>query len=224
MFAGKTTNFEKKGGFMQDLNDLGLNQATVSTVGCIVMTLLGSYGQLHQIGKIWRSKKAERVSGLMSVIMFTLFAGYLVRGIAEVRMMYLVQGILRAGFFVPIVVGVIRFGVFTKGNWAELALGLVTLVAMSVFDSFRVVGFTSVMHIGLIGAAHQAWSVRRANGQVSFSFYITMLLSVSFQVWYGWYYNDLALLIPCLGFATLYSVILGLMVKNLRTKNTVASG
>lgn len=208
---------------MQDLNNLGLNRATVSTVGCIVMTLLGAYGQKHQIEKIWKSKSAERVSGVMSVIMFTLFASYLVRGIAEQRVMYLAQGIIRAGLFVPIVIGVIRFGVFTKSNWVELVLGLIALTLMYTFSSLRVIGFMVIMHIGLIGAAHQAWSIRRTNGQVSFSFYLTMLASVSFQSWYGWYYNDTALLIPCLGFVTLYSIILLLMVRNLKTKNAVAA-
>ncbi len=199
---------------MQDLNNFGLNQATVSTIGCVVMTLLGAYGQKNQIEKIWKNKSADRVSAVMSVIMFTLFAGYLVRGVAEQRVMYLAQGIIRAGLFIPIVIGVIRFGVFTKSNWVELVLGLITLAVMSTFDSLRVIGFALIMHIGLIGAAHQAWSVRRTNGQVSFSFYLTMLASVSFQSWYGWYYNDKALLIPCLGFVMLYSTILVLMIRN----------
>lgn len=199
---------------MQDLDTLGLNQATVSTVGCIVCTLLGAYGQKDQIEKIWRSEKAERVSGVMSVIMLILFSSYLVRGVAEHKAMYLAQGIIRAGLFIPIVLGVIRFGVFTKINWFELTLGLTVLVSMLVFDSFRVIGFTSIMYIGLIGAAHQAWSVRRTNGQVSFSFYLTMLASVSFQSWYGWYFDDKALLIPCLGFVGLYTTTLLLMIRN----------
>lgn len=199
---------------MQDLDTLGLNQATVSTAGCIVCTLLGAYGQKDQIQKIWSNKKAEQVSGVMSVIMLILFSSYLVRGVAEHKAMYLAQGVIRAGLFIPIVIGVIRFGVFTKINWLELVLGVTTLTLMSTVDSFRVIGFTSIMHIGLIGAAHQAWSVRKANGQVSFSFYLTMLASVSFQSWYGWYFNDKALLIPCLGFAGLYSTTLLLMIRN----------
>ncbi len=208
---------------MQDFNDFGLNQATVATIGCIVMTLLGAYGQSSQIQKIWKSKKAERVSGMMSVIMLTLFASYLVRGVAEYRLMYLAQGVIRTSLFIPIVVGVIRFGVFTKSNWIELMLGALVLGLMSAVDSLRVIGFVLVMHIGLIGAAHQAWSVRKANGQVSFSFYLTMLASVSFQSWYGWYYSDTALLIPCLGFVTLYSIILLLMVRNSKNSNTATS-
>ena len=199
---------------MQDLDTLGLNQATISTVGCIVCTLLGAYGQKDQIQKIWKNKKAERVSGVMSVIMLVLFSSYLVRGVTEHKAMYLAQGVIRAGLFIPIVIGIIRFGVFTKINWLELLLGLTTLGLMFIFDSFRIIGFTSIMYIGLIGAAHQAWSVRKANGQVSFSFYLTMLASVSFQSWYGWYFNDKALLIPCLGFAGLYTTTLLFMIRN----------
>lgn len=208
---------------MQDLNNFGFNQATVSTIGCIIMTLLGALGQKDQIQKIWKNKKAERVSGAMSVIMFTLFASYLVRGVAEQRVMYLTQGVIRAGLFIPIVIGVIRFGVFTKSNWIELIISLIALILMSTFDLFRIKGFVAIMYIGLAGAAHQAWSIRRSNGQVSFSFYLTMLASVSFQSWYGWYYNDTALLIPCLGFVTLYGTILVLMVRNLKNENAVAA-
>ncbi len=208
---------------MQDLQNLGFNQSTISTIGCVVCTILGAYGQKNQIEKIWKSKSAERVSGVMSIIMFTLFASYLVRGIAEQRVMYLAQGIIRAGLFIPIVIGVIRFGVFTKSNWVELVLGLIAIGLMSVFGSLRVIGFATVMHIGLIGAAHQAWSVRKTNGQVSFSFYITMLASVAFQSWYGWYYNDKALLVPCLGFCVLYSTILMLMIRNLKKHNVVTT-
>src|SRR5687767_12489476 len=108
------------------------------------MTLLGACGQLGQIQKIWKSKKAEQVSGMMSVIMLTLFASYLVRGIAEYRLAYLAQGVIRTALFIPIVVGVIRFGRFTRNNWAELVLGGLVLGLMFVFDSLRVPGFVVV--------------------------------------------------------------------------------
>jgi hypothetical protein len=206
---------------MQDLNNLGLNQGTVSTVGCIITTLLGAYGQTSQIKKIWRNQKAEQVSGVLNIIMFTLFASCLVRGIVEMRTFYLIHGVLRTALCVPIILGIIRFGVFTKWNWTELLIGFLIILGMFVFDSFRIIGFSLVMYLGLIGAIHQAWSVRKLNGQVSFTFYLTMLASVSFQSWYGWHYNDIALMVPCLGFTILYIVTLVLMVRNLKSKNVV---
>jgi uncharacterized protein with PQ loop repeat len=207
---------------MNEFSSPGLNQATVSTIGCIVMTLLGAYGQKSQIEKIWKNKKVTNVSSSMSIILFTLFGSYLVRGIAEEKVMYLAQGIIRTILFIPILLGIIRFGEFTKKDWCALGLGILTLFLMYTFDSIRVEGFVTIMHIGLLGATHQAWKVRKTNGQVSFAFYFTMFLSVAFQSWYGWYFKDFALLVPCLGFSFLYLSILGLMIRN-SSKNTVVA-
>ncbi len=201
---------------MQDLKDFGFNQATVSTLSCIVLTLIGAYGQTHQIKKIWGKRKSDRVSGLMTMVMFTLFASYLVRGIAEQRIMYLFQGSVRTIFVIAIVIGVIRFGDSTKNNLIWLLIGLGVLTVMSVCESWRLLIFSGVLYAGIVGAAHQAWSVRNANGHVSFVNCGTSLASVSFQGWYAWYYKDTALLIPCLGFFIVYVITLILMVKNRR--------
>ncbi len=201
---------------MQDLNDFGLNRATVSTLGCIFTTLLGTYGQLDQIRKIWKAKDAEKVSGLMSVVLLTLFAAYLVRGVAEERIVFRVQGFLRVPTTLLIVIGVICYGNCTKSTLAWLFIGLGVLIAMSVLEPWRLLIFSLVLCAGVIGAGHQAWNVRHKNGRVSFVSQTLSLASVSFQSWYAWHYDDMALLIPCLLFMVAYTTTLILMVKNRR--------
>jgi hypothetical protein len=209
---------------MKDLVNLGWNQATVSLIGCVVCTLLGGYGQLDQIKKIKRSMSTANISTLMNIIMFTLFTAYIVRGVAEHKFMFLVQGVIRTTLSILIILCIMRFGDFTLSNRIGLLVSVIGLLYMSTFGTMRESGFLVISLVGLIGAGHQAWSIRRRNGQLSFKLYLTMFASVSFQSWYGWYYHDMSLLIACSLFALLYGIILILMIRNsLQSQNTVAS-
>jgi hypothetical protein len=197
-----------------DFSHVGWNQAAVSTLGCMLFTLLGAFGQTAQIRKIWTSKKAEQVSAIMSIVMCSLFATYLIRGAFEWRAMFLLQGFVRVSLFIPIIVGIYRFGEFTRKDRITLITSLALLGAMCVTGELRSFGFILIIYVGVAGNAHQAWQIRHKTGQVSFLFYLTMFLSVVFQAWYSVYFKEWGLLGACILFILIYGAIVVLIVKN----------
>jgi uncharacterized protein with PQ loop repeat len=201
---------------MTDLNTqtVGLNQATLSTFGCMIFTLIGAYGQYAQVSKIWKSRRADNVSGFMTIVMCTLFCGYLVRGVSEARLMHLFQGTVRVGLYLPIIFGIVRFGTITLTERTVAWIAGAILAAMAALPNFRMTGFYLVMYAGVFASAHQAWKIRSSNGKVSFTLYLTFFLSVLFQVWYGFTFKDWAVFSACSCFMIVYGTILVLWIKN----------
>ncbi|MDB5259621.1 MAG: hypothetical protein JWO73_829 [Candidatus Taylorbacteria bacterium] len=203
----------------EELRSPDWNQATISTVGCIVFILLGGIGQCVQIRKIWKSEDAARVSLLATLAMSFFFSAYFVRGIVETKVMFLAQGTIRVVLYIPIIIGIFRFGASSRKDWAMIATALFILGSMVLVDAWRVPGFFIASTIAVIANIHQAKQVLSGNGKVSMILYVTMWMSVSFQTWYGWHFKEYILLASCSCFAIVYTIILSVMLKNKLTKS-----
>jgi len=109
-----------------ELYNLGWNAITVSFIGTIFFSLLGTWGLVHQNRQIWQNRSGQSVSNIFFICSMFLFLTTLVYGIYIFSLAMIFNGLMRIIPHIPILIGLGKFKGFKK--WEKIAF-----VVLSIF-------------------------------------------------------------------------------------------
>jgi uncharacterized protein with PQ loop repeat len=193
---------------LKEIQALGLNQATLSSLGVMIFGIIGAYGQWKQARLIWSSRSAQSVSIRWTLTFLFMFLAYLVQGIHTDRVIMSFQGGLRAAFYFPIICGIVMFA-FDRVSRKDLVFLLtltIGIVIMIISNEWKGLIFQLFGYLGVLMALDQPYQIwkNKSRGRVSMTMLITFTSAVVFWTWYAWIFKDMRLFWLSLSFIIVY--------------------
>ncbi len=190
--------------------EFGLNQATLSSFCVMIFGIIGAYGQWKQARLIWSSRSARSVSILWILTFLFMFLAYFLQGLNTGSATLLIQGMLRAAFCLPILVGIIAFE-YSKISRKDVLFFVILvtgMVIMVLVPDWRNLFFQLFGYLGVIMSIDQPYQIwkNKSRGKVSMTMLITFISAVSFWTWYAWIFEDMGLFWLSLSFVLVYLV------------------
>jgi uncharacterized protein with PQ loop repeat len=200
---------------MTELDSLGWNPKTISSIGTVVFGILGSYGLIMQALKIWRGKSALSVSTPWSLIFTFMFAAYLIRGLDMNSAVMIAQGALRVIFYLPVIIGILWFKGFSRSEWALTVTFIMLMTVMIVVPKVHGEIFIFAGILGIAGVTLQGMTIwkNKTAGAVSLNLLVIYTLSIIFWIWYAYQFQDVVLLVTSVLFLAAYFFTLIMWMK-----------
>lgn len=193
---------------MKEIQEFGLNQATLSSLGVMIFGIIGAYGQWKQARLIWGSRSAYSVSTRWTLTFLFMFLAYLVQGLHTESAIMSIQGGLRAVFYLPIVGGILafEFSKISRRDFTFFAVLVAGIVAMIFTHEWKNLIFQLFGYLGVVMALDQPYQIwkNKSRGKVSMTMLITFTSAVVFWTWYAWIFGDMRLFWLSLSFVLVY--------------------
>ena len=178
-------NPRKRRCILKEIQEFGLNQATLSSLGVMIFGIIGAYGQ-------WRQA----------------FLAYLVQGLHTESAIMSIQGGLRAVFYLPIVGGIVAFeySKISRRDFTFFAVLVAGIVVMVFTHEWKSLIFQLFGYLGVVMALDQPFQIwkNKSRGKVSITMLITFTSAVVFWTWYAWVFDDMRLFWLSLSFVLVY--------------------
>ena len=194
--------------------NFGWNALTISFVGIIFFSLLGTWGLYHQNKKIWNNRSGESVSVKWFIMYVFLYIAFLIYGMGQNSAALMFHGIVRIIFNVPILIGLYCFKGFTKTEWSIFFFLAVCTFVMAIFPRSGLL-FLLFAYGGATAAATQPWEIWRtkSSGKVSIKLVIIYMVSSLFWGIYSFAFDDLVMKIVFISYFTVYAITARLWFK-----------
>jgi uncharacterized protein with PQ loop repeat len=184
----------------------GWNQASIASLGTLILGVIGAYGQYRQAKLIWQRKSAQSVSNLWTITFFCMFIAYFIQGLSTNKVVMEAQGVIRVFCYIPIIIGIVKFSNFSvieKRIWFTMGLLLILMISPKLTSNI----FVLFGYLGVGAATHQPWTIwkKRDAGAVSIALITIYTISILFWMWYAIVFRDMKLCI-------VYVITIGLWI------------
>lgn len=173
----------------------GMNMLTFSSIGAIVLTLIQAWSFIRQARRIWSERSGESVSVKMFGYLLFYLISFVIYGIAMRKVTMIINGALFI-VVIPIVLGLCKFKVITKGEQLCLLLFGFMPVWMAISGQKELLFFG--MLVGLLAAfacpAYEIWRNKNA-GSVEVRVVIASMFTNAFWTAYALMVWDVPLII-----------------------------
>lgn len=195
---------------MEELQHIGLNQATISSLGVMVFGVIGALGQWHQVALIWRTRSVRAVSVRWTLVFSAMFLSYVVYGLHTDKAVLMFQGGVRIAFYPPVLAGIYAFGAEKSSAVDKVWCGALTaaVIAMLAMPAHSGLFFQFFGYLGVAMTLDQPYRIwkNRSTGAVSMVMLLTFSLGSVFWLWYAWVFGDTRLFWLAFSFLVVYAV------------------
>jgi uncharacterized protein with PQ loop repeat len=187
----------------------------ISSYGIMFFIAFGSCALFVQGRKIWKNKSSASVSAMWTFIFFFMFASYPIIGAERNNFLMVWQGVLRVLFYVPIAVGLHRFGGFTRKEITLAKVLFIMIFLMMEYPSTREFFFTIINFLGVFGVFSQGVLIKKEKsaGVVSALLLFAYAANAALWIWYNYEIGDLFLFVNALLFLAAYAYTIIMWIK-----------
>ena len=181
-----------------------LHPIAISFIGTVVFAVLGAFALYKQVKRIG-AEGAEAVSVEWHLVFLAMFAALMPYGFERDSLALVIQGLIRAPFYVVIVWQLYGYRTgFNRFQWLLTAI-MALAIAASLVQATLVA--TGLLWVSVVTAAHQPWKIFRTKNTkgVERRVLVVYLWSAFFWMSYGFAVKDYYIVSWAIGYAVVYS-------------------
>lgn len=203
------------GSLMQKLLQYEWTPEMISSYGIIFFIAFGSVALFIQGWKIWKNKSGASVSVKWTLIFFFMFLTYPIIGVERSNHLMLWQGVFRVLFYVPILIGLLRFKEFTRKETGLVKILFIMIFLMVEYPSAGEFIYTAINFLGVGGVLAQGWLIKREGktGVVSATLLFAYATNAMLWIWYNYEIGDFFLFVNAILFLTAYMYTIVVWIK-----------
>lgn len=164
----------------------------VVSLATILFTILGSVSLYRQILKIWKPPRGvQSISTINNFVSIFSHGSFLTYGYHHSSKLIVFNSVARLIFYLPIVIGLVRFAKLTRFDLFLICF-LPVLLLVSCLPSAVNSMFVLASFLGTAGYLHQPYEIWRnkTRGRVETSVHAVFLISASFWLIYSILIHD----------------------------------
>lgn len=198
-------------GTISEFAVFGWNAPTISFLGIIFFTVLGTWGLYDQTRKIFDGRSGKTVSAKFFVGFVFMYIAYIIYGVSELTIAVFFHALVRLPLTVYILLGLRKFRRITK---SDAVFGVALSAVMAYFIALGELPwmFITFNCIGTCSAGTQLLELYREKdrGVVSIRLISIFNASAIFWVFYGHTFGDMPILVTSIAYVLINSTTMAL--------------